>query len=74
MASRYFNPLRKIGTPGPTPAMGARGTPGAEASKMTIRERTANWPDPKPHWKGSFNSKTKAHVVKTTAKRGGLDA
>lgn len=74
MASRYFDEFRKIGKPGPTPAMGQRGTPGAEAAKTTVRERTSNWPDPQPHWTGSFNRKTKAHVVKTTAKRAGLDA
>ena len=74
MASRYFSKTQPIGKPGTPPAMGQRGTAGAEASKMTIRERTANWPDPTPHWKGSFNAKTKAHVVKTTAKRAGLDA
>lgn len=74
MASRYFSKLRPIGKPGIAPSPGKDGAPGAEAAKMKVRERTADWPDPGPHWKGSFNSMMKSHVVKTTAKKGGLEA
>lgn len=74
MASRYFSKTRPIGKPGTPPAMGHVGTPGAEAAGKKITERTAAWPDPKPHWNGSFNAKTRAAVVKTTARRAGIDA
>ena len=76
MASRYFSefPEKRISKAGTPPPMGKGGTLGAEAAGRKITERTAAWPSPGPTPGIGFNRKTRAHVVKTTAKRAGLDA
>lgn len=58
---------RKGGAPSP-------GTPGsASASAGPVKERTVAWPTPGPVWKTSFNVKTRVPVVKTRAKKAGID-
>lgn len=74
MASRFApqspRPLHKA----PVARAGTSGTPGAEAARRAIGERTAAWPTPGPmRTGGGFNRKTKADVVKTRAKKAGLD-
>lgn len=74
MASRFApqspRPIHKA----PVARAGRSGTPGAEATGRKISERTAAWPAPGPMRKGGgFNRKTKADVVKTRAKKAGVD-
>lgn len=72
MASRHHSntnrPLDRIEGPGLR-----NGVPGVEKAGTKLSEKTANWPDPGPHWDTSFNRATKVPVVKTRAKKGGLD-
>ena len=74
MASRYFSPFKgkKIGPPGPRPEPGPRAGTAVKTPTM-LTEKTAAWPDVEPYWKGSFNRKTKAHVIKTRAAKKGID-
>lgn len=52
----------------------APGTPASSSQKVgAVKERTAAWPTPGPTWKTSFNVKTRVPVVKTRAKKAGID-
>ena len=54
---------------GPSP-----GTPRSTSQHVgPVKERTAAWPTPGPTWKTSFNVKTRVPVVKTRARKHGID-
>ena len=74
MASRYHSKFkeRKVGKGGARPAPGKTGDPGTETTGA-LSERTASWPVPGPQWGSSFNRATRVPVVKTRAKKGGID-
>lgn len=46
---------------------------GVAPEKGEVHERTADWKNAGPEWKGSFNSATQFPRVKTSAKKHGLD-
>ena len=75
MAARHYSPFaeRKVTSPSKGAPPGKDGVPGDEAKGRAIGEKTAAWPDPTPHWKGSFNRATRVPVVKTRARKGGID-
>ena len=45
----------------------------ASGKAGTVTERTAAWPAPGPVWATSFNRKTRVPVVKTRARKHGID-
>lgn len=70
MPNRYYSPFSQLKT-------GRSGKPverpGKKKDAPEVKERTANWPTPGPTWAGSFNRSTKVPVVKTRAKKHGID-
>lgn len=67
MANRYAKNLEGSGS-------GATVAKSGTSQKVSMPgERTAAWPTPGPVWASSFNRKTRVPVVKTRARKHGLD-
>lgn len=72
MPNRWWSTIaeRKTGRSGTGNSMER---PGKKKGAPDVAEKTANWPTPGPTWAGSFNRETKVPVVKTRAKKHGID-
>lgn len=67
MANRYAKNLEGAGR-------GATVAKAGTSPKVSMPgERTAAWPTPSPVWKTSFNRSTRVPVVKTRARKHGID-
>lgn len=72
MPNRWYTPFEQLKTKRSKPGNSME-RPGTKKGAPDVKEKTANWPTPGPTWAGSFNRETKVPVVKTRAKKHGID-